>query len=326
MRLNGVPFTPEFMAEYQQALNQRPRATVIDGKVQGNTWRWLCQRYFAECTEYKQMELRGQGVRRRILETTFDEPLKPGSEVTYATFPLERLTTRALRVLRDRKLTTPEGANNRVKAIRAVCKFAIRNDYMETNPAKDLELLKHETDGYHTWTIEEVTAYQERHPLGTRARLALDLLLYTGVRRSDVVKLGPQHIRAGWLNFKPSKTRKTTGIKLDIPVLPPLAQSIEASAAKDHLAFLMTERGKPFTANGFGNYFKDCCRAASLDHCSAHGLRKAGATFAAENGATTKQLMAMYGWSSVKMAEQYTRAADQKRLAGDAMHLISAPK
>jgi Site-specific recombinase XerD len=130
-------------------------------------------------------------------------------------------------------------------------------------------------------------------------------------------------IRDGWLNFKPGKTSKTTGVKLDIPVLPPLAQSIEAYGEKEHLAFLMTEHGKPFTANGFGNYFKDCCRAAGLGHCTAHGLRKAGATFAAENGATTKQLMAMYGWSSVKMAEHYTRQADQKRLAGTGMHLIS---
>lgn len=195
IRLNGIPFTPEFMAEYQQALEQKSPSAATDGKAQTGTWRWLCQRYFAECTEYKQMELRGQGVRRRILETTFDEPLKPGSEITYATFPVDRLTTKALRVLRDRKLSTPEGANNRVKAIRAVCKFAVRNDYIVSNPAKDLELIQHKTDGYHTWTVDEVAAFQKCHPLGSRARLALDLLLYTGVRRSDVVKLGPQHKR-----------------------------------------------------------------------------------------------------------------------------------
>jgi len=61
---------------------------------------------------------------------------------------------------------------------------------------------------------------------------------------------------------------------------------------------------------------------AGLQHCTAHGLRKAGATIAANNRATSSQLMAIFGWSSIQMAEIYTRAADQKRLAESAMHLI----
>lgn len=60
--------------------------------------------------------------------------------------------------------------------------------------------------------------------------------------------------------------------------------------------------------------------------CSAHGLRKAGATFAAENGATDSQLKAMFGWRSAKMAAHYTRKAEQKKLAGAAMSLIAAAR
>lgn len=100
---------------------------------------------------------------------------------------------------------------------------------------------------------------------------------------------------------------------------------IEACSSQN-LTFLVTERGKPFMSNGFGYWFKDRCREASLPHCSAHGLRKAGATLAAENGATERQLMAMFGWRTSKMAEQYTRRADQKRLAGGAMHLIDVDR
>jgi hypothetical protein len=63
-----------------------------------------------------------------------------------------------------------------------------------------------------------------------------------------------------------------------------------------------------------------------LKHCSAHGLRKAGAAIAAENGATTKQLMSIFGWLTMKEAERYTQAAERKRLAGAAMKLLMRPK
>src|SRR5581483_2135036 len=89
------------------------------------------------------------------------------------------------------------------------------------------------------------------------------------------------------------------------------------------MTFLETEYGKPFTPAGFGNWFRERCDEAGLPQCSAHGLKKAGATIAAENGATTRQLMAMFDWDTVRMAEVYTRAAEQKRLAGEAMFLIS---
>ena len=83
----------------------------------------------------------------------------------------------------------------------------------------------------------------------------------------------------------------------------------------------MTEYGKPFTATGFGGWFRTRCDEAGLHHCSAHGLRKAGATTAAENGATDRQLMALYDWTSEKQANVYTAAADRKRLAADAAKL-----
>jgi hypothetical protein len=51
-------------------------------------------------------------------------------------------------------------------------------------------------------------------------------------------------------------------------------------------------------------------------------LRKAGATTAVNNGATAHQLMAIFGSDTPKMAEQYTRAADQQRLAEAVTHLL----
>ncbi len=82
-------------------------------------------------------------------------------------------------------------------------------------------------------------------------------------------------------------------------------------------------RSASFTASGFGNWFRKRCDEAGLGHCSAHGLRKVGATFAAENGATESQLMAVCEWDSSKQAALYTRNANRKRLVAASMHLIN---
>jgi len=88
---------------------------------------------------------------------------------------------------------------------------------------------------------------------------------------------------------------------------------------------LVNDWGRPFSDAGFGNWFRDrCVEAGVLGR--AHGLRKAGATIAANNGATSRQLMAIFGWDTLKEAERYTRGADQLRLAEAAMHMLEAPE
>ncbi len=181
--------------------------------------------------------------------------------------------------------------------------------------------MKASGDGFHSWTLDEVAAYRDCHAVGTKARLALELLLLAGVRRSDVVQLGRQHMRNGWFRFVPFKGRKR-GKPLEIPVLPQLATIIAASPCGD-LTFLVTEFGRPFTSNGFGNRFSKWCTAAGLPKgCSAHGLRKAGAAIAAENGATDFQLMSIFGWDTVKEAQRYTKAARRKQMAASGMPLL----
>ena len=111
-------------------------------------------------------------------------------------------------------------------------------------------------------------------------------------------------------------------VKLSLPILPELQHVLDQTDT-GHLSFLVTQHGRPFTANGFGNWFRKQCDAAGLKHCSAHGLRKAGAAIAAENGATERQLMAMFGWSTLKEASRYTRSARQKILATAGMQHLS---
>jgi len=334
LRLPGPAWSPAFLAAYNAAMGAEPaepRPTVSRSKP--GTWRALCEGYFASADFRRLADLTRKN-RRAVLESTYDEPINPESNLTFADMPIGRLDARAVRVLRDRKEKTPEAANNRLIAIRQVFAYAMEEEVggITTNPAAAVRRFRTVSEGFHTWTVDEVRAFMARHPIGTRAHLAISLLLYTGVRRSDVVLLGRQHVRAGWIHYTQHKNRDRRPVTLDIPILPELQAAIDASAPNrpapkagvaEALTFLVTEWGKPFTSNGFGNRMKDWCVEAGLPHCSSHGLRKAGATIAAENGATDRQLMAIFGWTSSRQATNYTRKADQRRLAGDAMHLIS---
>ena len=315
------------MAAYESA-KAEPKSTPKSG-IDSNSWRWLCVKYFSESPDFKALDDRTQYVRRRILESTFDEPIAPGASRFYRDFPLSRMTVEAIEVLRDRKAAKPAAANARVKAIRQVFKWGVRKKsadgrpYAPSNPAREASYIKTHSTGYHSWTPEEVRRFEERHRVGTKARLALALLLFTGQRRSDITRLGRQNLRNGRITFTQYKGRKRNPTQLTLPIIPALQRIIDASPCGE-LTFLVNDLHRPFTDAGFGNKFRQWCNEAGLKNCSAHGLRKAGAAIAADNGATTKQLMAIFGWSSSKMADYYTRGADQKRLAESAMHMLGA--
>ena len=148
------------------------------------------------------------------------------------------------------------------------------------------------------------------------------MLLFTGLRRGDAVRLGRQHVRNGVATLR---TEKSQGeMIVSIPILPILRRTLDAGPTGE-LSFVCGKRGKPFTKESFGTAFKEACTAAGVFNRSAHGCRKIGATRAAENGASVAQLNAIFGWSGTAMASLYTQAADRKRLAQEAMVKV-APK
>jgi integrase len=213
----------------------------------------------------------------------------------------------------------PESANVLRKALRAMIKHAVETGLRDDDPTRDVRAIRVKSGGYHSWTDDEISKFEARHAVGSRARLALALLLYTGQRRSDVVRMGRQHVRNGALQVQQMKT----GTELTIPVHMTLA-SIIAEMPTDDLTFLTAQSGEPFTAAGFGNWFREQCNLAGLVHCSAHGLRKAAARRLAESGCTEHEIAAITGHASLREIARYTKAADQKRLAESAIRKVSA--
>src|SRR5262249_18263419 len=149
------------------------------------------------------------------------------------------------------------------------------------------------------WSEEEVEAFEQRYPIGTQARLALALFLYTACRLEDVVRFGPQHFRNARCRFTQAKNEHKNPIHIDIPVHSELEKILNATQSQ-HLTFLVMKRGAPFTPRHFGKRFKDWCRQANLPHCSSHGLRKVSATRLADAGCSPHEIMAITGHKTLE--------------------------
>jgi integrase len=228
------------------------------------------------------------------------------------------LKPKHIRKLRDELVEHPATANKRLKALKALFAWAVEEDEAEDDPTTGVKKIAYVERGHPTWSDEEITIFEQRHPIGTKPRLAMALMLNTGCRREDVVRLGPQHINDGRLRYIQGKNEHRNPVEIDIPVHAHL-QNILAATPSQHLTFLVTEYGRPFSCKGFGARFKDWCCQAGLPHLSSHGLRKAAGTRLAEAHATPHEIMAVLGHKTLKQVERYTEAVRKRQLADSAI-------
>lgn len=301
--LPGPMGSPEFVAAYQAALDG---SRVVPGAARTvpGTINALAVMIYASA-EWAQLAPTTQSSRRGIIERVRRDA---------GTFPVAGLMGKHVLALRDKRRDTPAAANNLLKVLRWMMAFAVSRGLRKDNPVTGIKPLKVSGDGFHTWTETEIAKFEARWPVGTKERLAFDLLLWTVQRSGDVRLMGRQNLRDGSLTF----TQGKTGVPLSLPVLAPLAASL-AHVPADQMLFVVTERGAPRTAKGFGNWFSAACREAGLSHCSAHGLRKSGATRLANAGRSESEIMAWTGHQSPSEVQRYTRARDQKSLADRAV-------
>lgn len=203
--------------------------------------------------------------------------------------------------------------------------FGVKSGLCDANPVLNCEKVKtpkgEKKGGFHPWSEAEIDQYRQHWPLGTRERLAMELLLWTDQRRSDVVKLGKAQIRNGRLPVVQEKGGK----ELWLAVAPQLLEAIVAMKPEDTspFCFLVTRFGKPFTKESFGNFFKSACAAANLAHCTAHGLRKATLRRLAELKASNKMMKSVSGQTRDETLNEYIASADQKRLADSAITALA---
>lgn len=325
VRLHAAPGTSEFQQEYDAARGPQSLARPLP-----DTYRGLVARY-TNAPEFKALDPSTQRQKQRVLETTCLEPYAAGSDKLMADCPLKVFGRQHVRTLRDRKADRREAARHRLKTISQMFEWAIENDVqgVTVNPVLQVKYPKAlPGGGHHTWTADEKEGFEQHHPIGSKARLAFGLFYWTGLRISDVVRLGEKHVqRDGSFKITLHKNRNRSPVTLQLPLLPELKEIMDASEVGTE-SFLITEHGNAFkSAKSFANWFKKQCDRAGLpQHCTAHGIRKAGATIAADEGATPHELKAMFGWLTLKQAELYTRATEQKRLAARGMQRLSGQR
>jgi integrase len=247
--------SPAFRRDYRLAVEGKPVGPP-KGPVVG-TLSWLIAKYL-ETAEWSDLAPATRKQRHAVYRTV---------EETAGQEPVKAIDPRAILVGRDRRRDQPHAANNFLKAMRGLFGWALAADYVTADPTLGVKLLSGNNDdsGFHAWTEEELARFEAQWPLGTRQRLAFDLLLYTGLRRGDAVRLGRPHVRGGEFTLRTEKT----GMVVVAPILPALAASIDA-APTGEFTFIATERGRPFTKESFGTWFGKVCRAAGCPG-SAHG-------------------------------------------------------
>ena len=214
VRLPGPEGSDAFLAAYADAIAGRLRPKVKRATKGKGTFEWLVDRYM-DSLAWRGLDEKTQIARRGILQRLARE---------YGDLPFATMKADHVRGLRDRAHTErgPHGANNVVKILRGLFKWAIEERIADANPATDVSIISTASQGFHSWTLAEVARYERHHPVGTMARLAFDLMLYTGQRRSDAIRLGPNVVE-NRLVLTQHKGRNRKPVRVEFPILPALA-------------------------------------------------------------------------------------------------------
>lgn len=315
-RLRATYGSADFWEEYRAAIDGKPLAgSRAKPGASSLQWLWNCYRESGAWTGEISHATRRQ--RANIMKHVLTES---GHK------PYAAIGSKSIEAGIEARSKTPAQARNFLDLMKGLFRWAKRVDHVKVDPTLGVEAPKRvRTKGFPAWIEADVEAYYKRWPIGTRQRVWLDVILYTGLRRGDLHRIGKQHVREtamtdGTVVKVASISCEKGGerIEVTLPILAPLQATLDAGPIGD-LAWICGANGRPFVKEAFGNEFSAAARAAGIKK-SAHGVRKIAATIAAENGATGKELDAIFGWTDGgRTSAIYTAAADRKRLAMQAM-------
>ena len=333
--LKGKPGSPEFMDHYHALLEQSGGAPIGTlGRTAGSIDALAIAWY--QHSDFKEGLAKATQAAWRPIFDHFRQHTTPNGR-RYGQNSVRTLPRKAVVDFLDSGRTI-NAKRSALKAIRAFIRFAISRCELEKDPTADIKISQKagpKSAGHLTWLEPQVEQYRARHPLGTMARLAIELLLNIAARREDAHSLGQQHIKVDdggvrRLTWRPHKTIRSTGRLLSIPIMSELQDALDAipdtMRADGVLTFIVNDHGKPFASGAaFGNRFAGWCDQAGLTsvlcddertrNYRAHGLRKTAMRAAAHAGCTGVELMALGGHSSLKQVQEYIDEVDQERAA-----------
>jgi integrase len=323
--LPGKPGSPEFVLAWQAAAAKAP-APIGKRSLPGSI-NATVEAYYQD-ERFKALADGTRAAHRRVLEHVRTWPHPTLGE--YGKVLLRDIEKGHVAVMLAG--LKPFARNNWLKTLRGFFKFAVDTEVIKTDPSAEIDKTPRSEGGhFHTWTEDEVRRYEARFPVGSMARLALALMLYTGQRRSDAIRIGPQHFGVNvrgreYIRVQVQKTgMKKRDEELRIPVHPELRRIIDATNARGDLVFLVNAAGQPFsTPNSFGERMRKWCDQAGNPDCASHGLRKAMCRRLAEAGCSASQIQAITGHKNLAEVELYVKEANRHIMAEDAIDALIA--
>jgi integrase len=310
--LPGVPGSEEYMAAYARALAGAQPAPVGVKRTKTGSLGAAITGYLASGA-FMALAPSSQHARRLILEK-----LARG----HGDLPIAGIASRHIVMLLDTKAGKPGAALNLLAALRVLLRYSVAVGLRADDPTVGVRGPKLRVGGHYPWSEDDIARFEQHHALGTTARLALALLVYTGQRRTDVLALGRQHVRDGLIHLRQTKTGKV----LAIPMHPELRAVLDATPG-DNLTFLVSRNGRPYAADSFTHWFKKKCREAGVTAgASPHGLRKAACRRLAEAGCSASVIASISGHKSLREVQRYVESADQIHLARQGIKAVTRTK
>ena len=302
--LPGLPGSDEFMAVYAAQLEGTSKHVELRPKAAPGTFSALAIRYYGS-PQYQSLSATSRSNYRRIIDGFLEH---------HGHRQVDQMTREHVDIIIGKMASKPGAGIILLKRIRTLVRYAMSLGWTDRDPTAGVKAYR--SKEIHTWNEEELATFEKRWPEGSRERLGFALLLYTGQRGSDVHRMLWTDLVGDAIRVAQQKT--TT--KLTIPIHEALSRLL-AIANRNHANILVTAYKQPFSVKGFGNMMSTAIREAGLPgRCKPHGLRKAAARRLAEAGCSASEIMAITGHKTLAEVERYTRAAEQERLARQAMN------
>lgn len=302
-------FTSAYHAAVAELRGEAAAVPITVPLAKEDTFDWLFDQYYRSAA-FKRFDVATQKDKKSVLRRFAESA---------GVLPYKKYRREDMERSQHARAAKPGAADKLVKVLRAVFNWAIdqKPPLASFNPCVGVESINKKKGGFHTWTPGEIDIFRAHWPVGSMPRLAMEVMISIGARRSDAAQIGPRNefVKDGqrWLRFTAHKGRNRFPVEIEARLTSDLVEALENDEAKGS-TYITSARGTPYTIESFGNAFSRWCGEAGLPQCSSHGLRKAAAVAYAESGATAPELMAVFGWSNLKTAQIYIEQAEKRRM------------
>lgn len=307
--LPGPIYSEAFWTAYHKALAgspEKPSAGV--SKTVAGTMNALITEYY-QCAEFTSLAESTRATYRNQLEAFRKE---------HGDGPVREIKAKHIAaILGEVAKNSTAQAHKLKKRLTTLFRLAVQWEYRDDNPMPNVGRVKHKTKGFEPWTEHDIARFRAHWNEGTPRRIAFEILLLTGLRRSDAVRVGRQHIQGNRIVTKIKKSGDE--VEVSIPIHPEFRAVLD-TIKHGHLNFITTARGAARSEKAFTNWIIEAARDAGLPpHRSPHGLRKSACIRLAEAGCSASEIMSITGHRNLAEVETYVREANKKKLADSAI-------